>query len=128
MPVLNVNIQECILDSQEYGSTDQHMVSRVFFTIGADDKPPTEDHCDIKQVVGSTYSPNSVEVGHPAKYKGPYDHEKFASEVAEYFCKLVNSKGAVFSLGEATSVRMMNTRFTVPHRFTFNAEGAGPGW
>ena len=52
MPFLRVNVTKCVQDSREYGSTDEHMVSRVFYSIDVDGVPKGDYYSDIKQVVG----------------------------------------------------------------------------
>jgi len=52
MPFLRVNVTKWVQDSQEYGSTDEHMVSRVFYSIDVDGVPKGDYYSDIKQVVG----------------------------------------------------------------------------
>jgi hypothetical protein len=128
MPLVRVKIEKCIKDSQEYGSTDEHMVSRVFFTIGADGAPSNEDYCDIKQIVGSAYSSGNMEVSRPHNYRGPFDHGIFSDEIAGYFSKLVNSTGSTISLGGARNVRMMNNTFATPFEFAFTTENVGASW
>jgi len=100
----------------------------MFFSIGADGGPKEEDYCDIKQIVGSAYSSDNMEVSRPHKYCGPYDHGIFSDEIAGYFSKLVNSSGAIISLGGAKSVRMMNNAFVSSHEFTIDAEETGASW
>lgn len=114
MPIVTVKVQKCVQDSQEYGSTDEHMVSRVFFTIGTDGGPQVDDYCDIKQIVGSSYSPADTEVHLPHSYRGPYDHKIFSDKIKGYYAKLVNSSGSIISLGGSQNVRMMNNTFVMP--------------
>ena len=128
MTLVRVKVQKCIQDSQEYGSTDEHMVSRVFFAIGVDGGLYDEDYCDIKQIVGSAYGSGNMEVSRPHKYRGPYDHEIFSDKIAGYFSKLVNSSGSIISLGGATNVRMRNNIFVNPYEFTLDAEETGASW
>lgn len=128
MPLVRINVQKCVQDSQEYGSTDEYMVSRVFYTINVDGAPRGEYYSDIKQIVGSAYSSGNMEVSRPHEYRGPYDHSVFSDEVARYFCRLVSSSGAMFSLGGAANVRMENNTFIVPYHFQFEAEGAAASW
>ena len=119
MPFLRVNVTKCVQDSREYGSTDEHMVSRVFYSIDVDGVPKGDYYSDIKQVVGSAYSPANIEVSCPHGYRGPYDHDIFSNEVARYFCKLVT----MFSPGGPMNVRMRNNTFAIPYHFQFEAEG-----
>lgn len=128
MPIVRINVKKCIQDSQEYGSTDEHMISRVFFDVEVDGVQKGDDFCDIKQIVGSSYSSGNMEVSPPSKYRGPYDHQVFSGEIAGYYCKLVNPSGSILSLGDAQNVRMKNHVFHAPHRFEFDAEPPGASW
>jgi hypothetical protein len=128
MPVVTVNVTRCVQDSQEYGSTDEYMVSRVFYSIDVDGVSKGNDYSDLKQVVGSAYSSDNIEVSPPKGYRGPYDHKSFSNEMAGYFCKCVNSSGAVLSLGSAAQFRMKNNTFAIPYRFQFEAEEQAASW
>lgn len=128
MPFVTVNVTRCVQDSQEYGSTDEFMVSRVFYSIDVDGVPKGNDYSDLKQVVGSAYSSDNIEVSPPHGYRGPYDHNTFSNEVAGYFCQCVNSSGAMISLGSAALFRMKNNAFEIPYRFQFEAEGPAASW
>ena len=128
MPLVRVNISHCIQDSQEYGSTEEHMVSRVFHQITVDGVPKGNFYCGIKQVVGATYSSENMEVGLPHDYRGPFNHQAYTDEIKGYFLRLVNSSGSMISLGNAQKVRMMNNRFDIPHQFEFRAERPTASW
>lgn len=128
MSQVRIDVQKCIQGSQEYGSTDDHMVSRVFFSVHVDGVPKCQDFCDIKQIVGSSYSSGNMEVSRPHQYRGPYDHRIFSDEMAGYYSKLVDSSGPIISLGSAQKVRMMHNTFAVLYEFTFEAEEAGASW
>ena len=69
---------KCVQDSQDYGSDDEHMVSRVFFDIQIDGEVHRDLHCDIKQVVGSSYETGDIEVGRPAGYRAPFNYTAFS--------------------------------------------------
>ena len=40
MPQISVTFHKLIQDSQEFGSDDEHMVSRAFFKIEVEGQPP----------------------------------------------------------------------------------------
>jgi hypothetical protein len=128
MPLVRINISHCIQDSQEYGSTDEHMVSRVFHRITVDGVPKGDSHCDIKQIVGATYSSEDMEVGLPYNHQGPFNHQVYTDEIKGYFSRLVNSSGATISLGKAQKVRMRNNRFDIPYQFEFQAGRPTASW
>ena len=104
------------------------MVSRVFYSIDVDGVAKGNDYSDLKQIVGSAYSSDNIEVSPPREYRGPYDHTAFSNELVGYFCKLVNLSGAMLSRGRATNVRMRDNTFSIPSRFQFKAEGPANIW
>lgn len=55
MARIRITFNRCIQDSQEYGSDDEHMVSRVFFNIQVNGEGKGEFTSDIKQTVGGGY-------------------------------------------------------------------------
>lgn len=128
MSIVRVNISHCIQDSQEYGSTDEHMVSRVFGDISVDGENKGEFYSDIKQIVGSAYSSENLEVARPPAYSGPFDHQAFSHGMKDYYLRLVNSSGAIVTLGGAKGVRMSGNRFEISSQFEFEAEGPSAGW
>jgi hypothetical protein len=71
MATARIIFNRCIQDSQEYGSDNEHMISRVFFTLEIRDRR-IDLHADIKQAVGSSYETGPVEVGMPEGYRGPF--------------------------------------------------------
>ena len=50
-----MTFQRCVQDSQEFGSDDEHMVSRVFFGLEIGGNAYHDLHVDIKQTVGSEF-------------------------------------------------------------------------
>jgi hypothetical protein len=60
-----VTFEKAIQDSQELGSTDEHMISRLFFKVRVDEQEFTGLHCRVKQMVGAQYESDSpLEVSH----------------------------------------------------------------
>lgn len=66
-----ITFTKCIQDSQDYGSDDEHMASRVFFDLEMDGQTHPGLHVDVKQVVGSSYETGDIEVGRPAGFREP---------------------------------------------------------
>jgi hypothetical protein len=125
---VRVTLEKCIQDSQEYGSDDEHMVSRVFFSVEVDGRRST-GHVDIKQTVGSDYETGPIEVGTPAGYAGPFNQEVFQREVMEYFRGCIGSAASGIRLGPgAKNIRMRNNTFVRQHTFEFEAGAGGQAW
>jgi hypothetical protein len=110
MPTATVHFKELIQDSQNYGSDDEHMVSRVFFDLQVDDKKYPGAHANIRQEAGAVAS-DPMEVSPPAGYAGPLDLQKFQTEVEKYFRSLVGSSGSRIRNGPgAKSMRIRDCR------------------
>ncbi len=129
MPKVTVNFTRCVQDSQEYGSTDDHMVSRVFFTIETEGRS-VPCYADLKQTVGSDYLKGDIEVAPPKTqkdekpYRGPFNHEAFREQATAYYRAYVGSSGMIRFGPGVTNLRMHGNVFEIPRTITF--EGGDP--
>lgn len=123
MTHVRVTLEKCIQDSQEYGSDDEHMVSRVFFIIEAEGQRFT-GHVNIKQTVGSDYERSSIEVGAPTGYAGPFNQEVFRRHVTAYFQSCVGSGASGIRFGTGAK----NNTFVQQDVFEFEASTSGRAW
>jgi hypothetical protein len=131
MSIVRVRFHGCIQDSQEYGSDDEHMISRVFFDMEVDGQGYEGLHVDIKQAVGSSYETGPMEVDSPkgTKYRGPFDHQAFSEAVEKYYRDLVGSKASASRRGRGSqNIRMPNRRFGVEQVVEFEVSGPDISW
>ncbi len=130
MPKLTLRFSRMILDSQDFGSDDEHMVSRVFFSVaGPDGKPVGDFHADVKLVVGGSYETDPLEVGPPIGYQGPWDQERFREAVTAYVRRCVGSSGTGIRLGPgAKGIRMRNNTFAFPFEAAIDAKKVTGTW
>lgn len=124
-----VIFRQCVTDSQEFGSTDEHMVSRVFFDLAIGGKTYTGLYADIKQTVGSDYATADLEVSAPRGYGGPFNHIAFRA-AAERFYRMCFGPTAmgVRTMSTGPRVRMRNCSFIIEHIESFDVEGGAGGW
>jgi hypothetical protein len=123
-----LHLNKLVQDSQEYGSDDEFMVSRVFFDLEIEGNWHRGLYANIKQVVGSPISANALEVSPPIGYKGPFNQEAFSKAVANYFLRLIGPNGSVFSLGNSKNIRMQNNSMAVPENVGFIIDSPSGGW
>lgn len=125
-----VSFQECVQDSQDYGSDDEHMVSRVFFSLEVGGQKYDGLYVDVKQAVGASYETGPIEVGPPrgVRYRGPFNHGAFRDAVETYYRGLVGAKGRGIRISGATNVRMRNNRFVQPMTVDFEVSGPDVSW
>ena len=119
MPRFKVTFHKCIQNSQDYGSNDQHMVSRVFFSLGVDQKQVGDYSADLKQAVGDDFETGAIEVGPPQGYQGPFDHAGFADAAAKYFRSLVGASASGIRIVGGASIKMRNNVFQKDAVFEF---------
>lgn len=130
MTKIKVTFHECVQDSQDYGSDDQHMVSRVFFSMEVGGKRYAGLYADLKQAVGSDFETGHIEVSPPrgAKYRGPFNHDAFSKGAENYFRSLVGSKGRGIRIEGGGNIRMRNNRYSMPMTVEFEVAGADVAW
>lgn len=123
---MRVAFHRIIQDSQEYGSNDEHMVSRVFFRLYRDGNDLGEFYTDVKQTVGSTFEdPGSIEVGAPVGYNGPFNQEKFSEAVSQYFRSAIGRSGSAIGIQGGTNIRMHDNLIEQTGEITFPVEERG---
>jgi len=122
-----VTFLKCVQDSQDYGSDDEHMVSRVFFVLEIGEKK-FDTHADIKQAVGSDYETGPVEVGQPANYRGPFNYTAFRNAAEKYYRSLVGSSGRGIRIEGGTNIRMRNNTFVQTMITEFEVTEGSAGW
>ena len=124
-----IRFRRCVQDSQEYGSTDEYMVSRLFFDIEAAGKVIGSAHADLKQSVGDDFERGAIEVGRPQGYDGPWNHGSFSDAAVTYFRGLVGSSGKGIRIEGSTDIRMRDNVFAFEREFPIELpERGGAGW
>lgn len=128
MTVVNLTFHKLIQDSQDYGSNDEHMVSRVFFDMEVDGKKFTDLYADVKQLVGGSFETSSLEVSNPSNYKGPFNHLAFRVIVEEYYRSLVGATGSGIRISGGSTIRMRNNTFFKSVNSQFEVQVTGGPW
>ncbi len=132
MPTIRITFLKCEVNSQEFASDDEHMVSRVFFTLEVNGRELTGLHCDVKQIVGAKFeSDNPLEVGPPdlASYPGPFNHQAFSLEVERYYRELAGAHGSLFRVAPgARNIQLMGVTLRLTKVVEFEASGSSGAW
>jgi len=124
-----ITFTKCIQDSQEYGSNDDIMVSRLFLSLSINGKEYPNLHCNIKQIPGSDIENSPIEVSNPIGYKGPFNYEEFRKTAEIYYRSLVGKGGSGIHIGGgARNIRMYNNIFAKSMTFEFNVDEGSGGW
>jgi len=128
MPLARVHVQQMIQDSQDYGSNDEHMVSRIFFDLDVDGTIHKGLFVNVKQTIGSSFETGSIEVSKPVGYRGLWDHELFSNFAQQYYRSLVGAGGSGMRISGGINIRMQNNVFVQPATFEFQVKAAGGPW
>jgi len=108
---VRVKLKRCIQNSQEAGSDDSHMISRVFYEMVMNGNKQGSFYSDITQPVGSEYVVEDLEVTAPNGYKGAFDQARFAKGIRNYYQRIAGSK----------SPTMKNSTIVLEAEFEFDA-------
>ena len=81
------------LDSLEFGSNDEIIVSRVFFDVLIQGKRLTDLFANVKQVAGTDAGSALLEVTRPAGQLGLITHRGLAHCIEQYFRRIVIAHG-----------------------------------
>ena len=128
MAIATITFHKLIQDSQDYGSDDEHMVSRAFFSIDVDGTTYDDICVDIKQTVGSDIKTAPLEVSRPHGYKGPFNHESFRNAAEEYYRGLVGSGGSGIRIQGGSNIRMRNNTFIKSVQVKFEVSQDKAAW
>ena len=128
MTTAKLSLNKLIQDSQDYGSNDEHMVSRVFFDIEIEGTKHEGIYADIKQPIGSSFESSPLEVSSPANYRGAFNYEAFRSIVEQYYRSLVGAGGSGIRISGGSNIRMRNNTFIQPATAEFEVQVTGGPW
>lgn len=124
MSKAKITFHQCIQDSQEYGSDDEEMVSRVFFTLEIGEDKFEKLYADLKQTVGADYDTGPIEVSQPHGYDGQFNHQAFRDFAEKYYRSLVGSQARGIRIGKgASNIRMYGNVFNVEMVCEFEISG-----
>lgn len=129
MTIAHVTFRRLVQDSQDYGSNDEHMVSRAFFDMRIGDRAYQDLSVDIKQPVGSNFESSPLEISKPNGYNGQFNHQAFREAVERYYRNMVGSSGSGICIsGGASNIRMRDNTFIQEAYVEFEVSKDGPAW
>jgi hypothetical protein len=122
MTKFTVEFEGIVVKSQEAGSTDDHMVSRVAFLLYVEGQRKGQFFTDLKQTVGAPMSSEAIEVGPPKGYDGPFEQNKFASAARDYFLDAIGPRGKVYQFASTAHVNIEDSIVEMPRTVNFESE------
>jgi len=128
MPNAIMTLTEIVQDSQDYGSDDEHMVSRVFFDLDIEDHIYPGLHVDVKQTVGSSFETAPLEVSAPVGYRGPMNHDALRQAVEGYYRSHIGGGGRFIHLAGSSNIRMQGNHVHSRVQVQFEVPQGDAGW
>ena len=148
---VELTFEGCVQDAEEYGSSSDRMVSRLFFWIRREGAPagnfsqdlqrvagdrfakrriePPEGYtgpmlwAEVRQRVGDDFETGPIEVGPPVGHGGPFDQAAFARLAADYFRAVTSETGAMIRQEEGRPLKG-SLRPTAHVRLRHNVEAS----
>ena len=102
-----------IQDSQDYGSNDEHMVSRVIFDVVVGEEVLRGLYADVEQPPDEPFEAARLEVSYPSALEGRINGETLRQQVEEYYRDVIGSTGRGIRITGAGPIRMHNNTFIV---------------
>ena len=125
MKKIEIIFNKVIQDSQEYGSDNEHMISRVFFTFDG-----KEFSCNVRQPYGESFSfeKDPIEVDSPEDLKNMINYGEFRDEVEKYFRMAVGSNARGVNIDGGKNIRMKNNTIIINHKALISKAGFEGAW
>ena len=132
MATIKITYTQLVQDSQEYGSDDEHMISRATFDLEFEGEVYSNCTVDIKQTVGSDYDSGPLEVFNLQGYDGPNDVSKMQFNTEVLYRSLIGSQGSGINFdSNSSNIRMQNNTFNINRTFEYMIENSSTlsgGW
>ncbi|MDO8630823.1 MAG: hypothetical protein Q7R41_10050 [Phycisphaerales bacterium] len=129
MPTAQIVFHKLLQDSQDYHSFqkgDDHMVSRITFTLSVGGREFRELQVEVSQPFGTDADSEEFEVGKPTgPYKGPWNHNAFSDLCEKYYRSLVGSRGTAIRISGGSNIRMRNNTCVQEMRAEFEIPNEG---
>ena len=109
MQNINIYSNKCVHDSQEFGSNNSHIISRVYFNLQVDDKGFSDLSVDISHQSSDLFNATNLKI---ENYCGPQDLSSFDYEVLndsiEYYYRDLMTHEIMTSMVNSTEMRIRN--------------------
>lgn len=114
MATIRIRFTGALQDRQDLASSDEQMLSTVYFDVELDGKVWPGQEVVVKQTAGSDFELDrgTLEVLGIPSYEGPQNYAAFRDAVEDYYRSLIGSTGSGIRItGGSTNIRMRNNMF-----------------
>jgi len=127
VPHAKVFLSSLVHDSPEFGSDDEHAVSRAFLELWLDGALNENLYAQIRHPVGADLGTVPLEVSWPVGYRGPLDYDAFRAGIEAYYRDLVGSAECEPPVEGSADIRLQNNTFASPSSFEFEIDSSNDG-
>ena len=124
MAKVTVTFRSIDINAQEYGGTDGHMVSRIFFDVDVEGGMSARLFANVTQAVGRQIEDANLQVS-PVEFPG-LSNEHFAAAARDYYHRCLDRSGQGIRITRARSVRLQNVQIVQDH--TVVLDSTRPVW
>ena len=111
MTTAQVTFHKIMVHKQVLGGDDECIMSTLFFTLESGNKKHENLTAQLKQVVGTQYNENAIEVGNPSGYNGPFNHNHFQQAASEYYRVDAGAYASLLKVYESNIVKLEKRTF-----------------
>ena len=124
-----IHFQRCLQNMQDYGTNDEFMVSRVFYSVELPNRTIPELSVEVKQTAGDSFERGSIEVGSPEGTSlGKVNYLAFRDAVETYYRSLVGKQSHGIHVKGSASIIMRNNMFEYPMTVEIPIDTESGGW
>ena len=131
-----IQFTKVIQDSQDLGSDEDFMQSRLFFNITIsdlnqpDEKPKIYNdlYCNVRQAAGTDYEEDPIEVDYPKDFDEQIPYFPYTEAAERCYRRCVGSTANGIMIVGSKNIRMRNNTFGVNHIETLSMPDYGGGW
>jgi hypothetical protein len=106
-----------VLNSEALGSDEEHLVSRVYFSLQLDDHTVRDLYADFTQPAKGESLADSFQIGPPMGYSGPFNQGAFQELVKTYYNSIIGEHGSALAVRGEGKLRIRNSTFSQEARY-----------
>ncbi len=125
---VKVQVDQLRIESLSAGSTDDHLVGNLTFRLIGEDGRETPGLARVKQVVGSTFTGENIEVGLTGLRPGSLDAQDAQRKLGACVANVLTASTGDVRLEPAKLVNLRGSAIAVDTVFLVNAGSGDAGW
>ena len=105
---VKVTFSKLIQDSEDFGSNDELIVSRIYFSVEPEETAPENAYVDVFQPASASSRSANPRLSEVVGYSGVFDTPTFKTAVMDYYRSLVGNEGPGIRIATGGFLRLRN--------------------